>query len=232
MDKQTAIDKIRKCLALGKSSEPHEAAAALRQAQKLMEQFGIDQPELMAAGVSEGWAKSGATKTPTRYEVMLASTIASAFSCGLVFCRRLTKTASGIEGGYAFIGAEPAPDVATYTYTVLRRYLIKARSAYIKTALKRYSKNRTAAADMFCEGWIVAVRGLIVAVAPTAEQSRAIDAYMRINHAKTSVLTPREVTHGKNVSTHDHKYSGYVAGKSVSLNKGVSSGATVARLLG
>lgn len=32
MDKQTAISKIRKCMALAKSGEPHEAAAALRQA--------------------------------------------------------------------------------------------------------------------------------------------------------------------------------------------------------
>ena len=37
MDKKTAIDKIRKCLALSKSAEPHEAAAAMRQAQKAMD---------------------------------------------------------------------------------------------------------------------------------------------------------------------------------------------------
>lgn len=33
MTRDEALDKIRKCLALAASPEPHEAAAALRQAQ-------------------------------------------------------------------------------------------------------------------------------------------------------------------------------------------------------
>ena len=36
MDKQKIIDKIKKCMALGNSSNANEAAAALRQAQKMM----------------------------------------------------------------------------------------------------------------------------------------------------------------------------------------------------
>jgi hypothetical protein len=35
MDRETALTKIKKCLALAKSSNEHEAAAAMRQAQKL-----------------------------------------------------------------------------------------------------------------------------------------------------------------------------------------------------
>jgi hypothetical protein len=36
MDREKLMDKIQKCLRLAKSSEPAEAAAALRQAQKMM----------------------------------------------------------------------------------------------------------------------------------------------------------------------------------------------------
>lgn len=223
MDKEAAIKKIHKCLALASSSEPHEAAAAMRQAQTLMKQFGVEHPELLAAEVSEDWAKSSASKTPTRYEVVLASTVAGAFGCDLVFCRRLDKSGFAIEGGYAFIGVTPSPEVASYTYAVLRRQLLKARARYVKAALKRYSKNKTSAADLFCEGWIVAVRRLIAAVAPTAEQARAIDAYMRINHAALSALAPREAPNAKSLNAMDHKGSGYMEGQLARLDRSVTN---------
>lgn len=103
MDKQTAIGKIKKCLALAKSSEPHEAAAAMRQAQKLIEQFGIEHPELLAAGVGEVWSKSAAASRPVRYEVALASAVAEAYGCALLFTRRLNRARTDIDGGYSFI---------------------------------------------------------------------------------------------------------------------------------
>lgn len=228
MDKKTAIDKVRKCLALAKSGEPHEAAAAMRQAQKLMEQFGIEHPELMAAGVSEDWCKSACSSKPTRYEVVLASAVASAFACDIVFTRRLNKAAIRIDGGYSFIGIAPAPEVAGYTFVVLLRQLRKARTEYIRTALKRHRKNKTAAADQFCEGWVIAVRNLIAEVAPSAEQKEAIDTYMRINYARTATLEARQAqTAGGN---HDHRTSGYVEGKQAKLNRGVGAGQAVALL--
>lgn len=49
MDKSArdkALDKIRKCLALSKSANEHEAAAALRQAQKMMEMHGLSEDDL------------------------------------------------------------------------------------------------------------------------------------------------------------------------------------------
>ena len=50
MDRAKLLSKIEKCLRLSKSSEPHEAAAALRQAQKMMELHGISEAELGAVG--------------------------------------------------------------------------------------------------------------------------------------------------------------------------------------
>lgn len=41
-----ALDKIRKCLALSKSPNEHEAAAALRQAQALMKKFGLEEDDV------------------------------------------------------------------------------------------------------------------------------------------------------------------------------------------
>jgi len=47
------LGKIKKCLALATSSEPHEAAAAMRQAQKLMELHGIGQIDVKRSDIGE-----------------------------------------------------------------------------------------------------------------------------------------------------------------------------------
>lgn len=49
MDKKAAIEKIRKCLALAKSANEHEAAAALRQAQALMRKYGVEDGDILMA---------------------------------------------------------------------------------------------------------------------------------------------------------------------------------------
>ncbi|PIA66345.1 hypothetical protein CDR19_15110, partial [Ectopseudomonas toyotomiensis] len=39
MDRKKALDKVKKCLALANSSNPNEAAAAMRQARAMMEKY-------------------------------------------------------------------------------------------------------------------------------------------------------------------------------------------------
>lgn len=221
MDRETALQKIRKCLALAKSSEPHEAAAAMRQAQKLMQQFGIEHPEIQAASISEEWSRSGASKTPPRFEVHLASLICDTFGCAMIFKRQLSKSQCAIEGGYAFIAAAPIPEIAAYTFTVLRRQLLKARTEYIKTALKRHTKNKTAAADLFCHGWVRAVHRQVQQIVITPEQTDAINAYKRVNYAETSTLKTREREISGGGNTDAHVRNGFLEGRNARLNRAV-----------
>ena len=74
MDKNKAIEKIKKCLALAKSANENEAAIALRQAQALMREFQID-PDLL--DIAEASCDSKATKTPQAWEASLVLLIAS-----------------------------------------------------------------------------------------------------------------------------------------------------------
>lgn len=221
MDNAKIIDKIKKCLALANSSNPNEAATALRQAQILMDKYGIDHPELLAAGVSAEWVKSGAAKTPPAYEAGLANLVGNAFACKILFSGKFNGRSFEIEGGYKFIGCAPNPEVASYTYTVLVRQLRKARSEYIKTKLKRCGpKSKTARADQFCEGWVYAIRSKIQTVAPTPEQAQAIEAYFEKYIGETRSLEPRQhATRGAN----DDGHAGYVAGKNAVLNRGVGT---------
>ncbi|CAB3764189.1 DUF2786 domain-containing protein [Paraburkholderia humisilvae] len=224
MDKKTALNKIRKCLALAKSSEPHEAAAAMRQAQKLMREYGFEHPDLIAAGADEQWAKSASTKTPVWYEVGLASTCARAYGCEMVFSRRLNERTFGINGGYVFIGIAPAPEVCAYTFEVLGRQLRRARRHYIETELRRCGpNNKVARADEFCGGWVAAVEGQIQPTEQSAEQARIVDAYMRAHYAAMATMSPRSREVSRSASSVRDRSNGIVAGSGARVRPGVGS---------
>jgi len=222
MDKATALRRIQKCLALANSPEPHEAARALSQAQALMTQFGIEHPELLAAGVEREWAKSRATTRPPDYEAYLANVVAQAFGCDLVFSQKYVGMS--LRGGYNFIGVGPAAEVGCYTFTVLARKLTSARAAYTATALKRYRKNKVAAADAFCEGWVAAVRAQITKAVRSIEHETALAAYKDLHYQNTGTLktSSRELSERANPDV--HRYVGILEGRKAKVNEGIGAG--------
>ncbi|AJF00058.1 DUF2786 domain-containing protein [Pandoraea apista] len=231
MERNTAIDKIKKCLALGKSNNPHEAASAMRQAQKMMAAYGVSDDELLAAGVTEYWEKSGANRTPARYEAALARMIAKAFGCDLVFTQRLYGPRS-IKGGYAFVGVAPASQVACYSYGVLFRQLRRARAEFISTTLKRCGpRNKTARADVFCEGWVMSVRELVIPVELPESHSQAVAAYMRTNYAVTESMNPRQRVPGRHAYGAGDYTHGARTGRRATLHRGVGASVNTQQLL-
>lgn len=62
MDRNKALDKIKKCLRLATSANPNEAAAAMRQAQALMRKHGIGQDDVSMADVMECTAVAGSKR--------------------------------------------------------------------------------------------------------------------------------------------------------------------------
>jgi hypothetical protein len=90
MDNRKIMDKIRKCLALSQSANEHEAAAALRQAKKLMEAHNISAEDVKAAEVSEARVKAGACRNPVAWEGNLALTTGAVFNCTVIFAPGLS----------------------------------------------------------------------------------------------------------------------------------------------
>lgn len=222
MDRKTAVAKIRKCLNLARSAEAHEAAAALRQAQKLMAGFEIAEYELADAGVDEAWVKSSASARPARFEVRLASMVAGAFGCEIVFTRRLNASGTKIIGGYAFIGVAPAEQVASYAFTVLARQLRAARAHYVAATLRRcLPRNRTARADLFCEGWVAAARRLVQPAGVSELGAMRLEGYMRAHYADTSSMTPRARAVARHVDPLADRIQGFANGTTARLHGGL-----------
>ena len=154
MDKDDILRKIEKCLALAKSSEPAEAAAALRQAQALMREHGVSQLEAQAIGARECSVKAAAhaRRAGTKPTLPALWPMLSAASSSLRAAEssRWSSVAAGrllaqCRGGTVHPAGAPAADG-----TCPRR----AHQGQVE-ALR--PKNKTARADAFCQGWVAAI---------------------------------------------------------------------------
>lgn len=222
MDKASALGKIKKCLRLAKSANEHEAAAALRQAQKLMAEHGVNADDIDMMEVSEQLAKA-ATARLVNWEANLARKIADAFSCEVI--ARASRALKGWklqnEMYFAFIGCGPAPDIAQYAYQVLLRQCVSARSAHIKKQPKNCKPaTKTARGDAFAVAWVIGVGAQIERFALSETNARAIALYLEKHHpdVKTSKVTDR--ISGRNIRDGDID-AGLQAGRDAHLNRGV-----------
>jgi hypothetical protein len=210
------FDKIKKCLALAASSNPHEAAAALRQAQALMAKHRVTMTDIEAAAVSEAYAKAGAKTKPAEWESGLADLCGIAFGCDVLFAKTLTS-----GGQWLFIGTDAAPEMSGYAFEVLLRQIKKDRSAYIKDKIKRCKPaTKTQRADSYCDYWVFAARQHIDALARNPEQERAVQSYRNETIGNLSALSTRQRNSAKD-RRHDDARAGFAAGKEARLHQGV-----------
>jgi hypothetical protein len=157
MDRDRILDKIKKCLALSQSSEPAEAASALRQAQKMMELHGISQADVGRAQLGSAQVKSKASVSRIKdWELSLLSMTAKAFGCRLMWTNS-SSYAKDVFGTYTLIGLKHQVELAQYTCHVMQRKLIKARQQFVAELPERGREYKTRQADGFCHGWIQAV---------------------------------------------------------------------------
>lgn len=150
---------------------------------------------------------------------MLANVVADQFECRLVFTSRYVGIT--LCGGYSFIGTGASAEIAAYSFSVLSTQLKKARSEYTVTHLKRYRKNKVAAADEFCRGWVYAIRAGNMASAPPPEKTIAISAFVEQRYGKLNQLatSKRELAHeGRSA---EHSGNGYAEGRKAKVNTGL-----------
>lgn len=217
-ERDKIIDKVKKCMALAQSSSEHEAAAALRQAQKLMQAHGITDLDIEHADIQEEGTRAGAAQKPSRWECGLATRVADAFGCTVYLACDYPV------GQWVFVGAVPSGEIARYAFEVLFRQVKRARAHYIKTALKRCTTTRTRRADLFCEGWVVTATALVDGLVGNAAVLNRVAAYLEHKHELKS-LKGRDRNAGRNLSERDYgdMQAGRRAGQDAQLNRGVAA---------
>ena len=167
MDKKV-LGKIMKCLRLSASSEPHEAAAALRQAQALMRLHGVTDADLAVAAVQTERRPAGTgAQRPPQWYARLAKTVEATFGVAVLY------NAAAREVEFAGIDSDAA--IAAYAFCVLRRQVQSARRAYYVSLSVRLSvSSRTARADTYANAWVVAAAQELEALRPDRPAALAL----------------------------------------------------------
>jgi Protein of unknown function (DUF2786) len=179
MADKTIMARLKKLLALSKSSNPHEAALALERAQLLMEEHGVSEDDLALADIGEFPSISLTTAiNPPDYLWNLAGMVCGTFGVQTIF-------ASG-SGRYKFFGRIERAEVAAYTFDVLGRQLRSARLQFLKQQNKRVKRTtKIARADSYAEGWVRAasVKARRLAVSP--QEQKLLEAFSARTYGET-----------------------------------------------
>ena len=170
MDRSKVLDKIKKCLALGKSPNEHEAAAAMRQAQKLMLLHDISEREIGAIGYTRETVKTTiqcGKVLPTTLSVVV-QLVRSAFGVQAVIGRG--KRVSDYNYDIEYFGPEHRVMLAGYAHVVIQRAVDSAWKTYL--AENPHVKGRQGARAGFYIGWVDGVRETVESfVVPPEEEA-------------------------------------------------------------
>lgn len=211
MTRKDLIAKIRKCLALAKSANEHEAAAALAMAAKLAAEHEID---LTLIEIEEHVSRASRTLRPPKWQTILSAAVARALGCHKYI---------NADGDIAFVGRLAAPEIAAYAFAVLRRQLLAVRSDYIAKHLRRCRPGRKRArADIYCEGWTSAVFRKIAAIAPEVPEDDAISSWLAVNVPDLVTIAARSASAGGAAADRDY-WRGFDRGSDAQLNRGMGA---------
>lgn len=216
------LDKIKKCLALANSSNAHEAASAMRQAQKLMEIHGVTTDDVAISDVESHTAKAGAGRTPPSHVAMLANMVASAFGAEIVYCPRYDG--ERWIGRVEFYGVNGAAEVAGYAFEVLGRQLKRDRNAYLATLNKRIKRaTKVRRGDLYAQAWVNTVARQVTSHQRSDAENQIIEAY-KAKRWETPLETGKARDNTKGMRSHDVDalYRGREDGRKVNFHQGVT----------
>lgn len=212
--RKALLAKIRKCLALGKSSNEAEAAAALTKARELMDAYGLTAEDVELSEISEEIAKGNRAQTPPLWENTLCLVVQRALGVQAIL---------GRLGEWHFIGAGAAAQVASYAFAVLFRQLKAARAEYTRTRLKRCGLARKRQrADVFSEAWATAVFVQINRLMPEKPKDAALGNFITRHFGEVSTVNAREAS-TKGRGTDQDYWAGHVQGQKVELHNAVGA---------
>lgn len=212
------LRKIEKCLALSRSSNEHEAAAALRQAKALMEKHQLTMADVEMNKIDVVTSGSVRTKIPPKWKVDLYLVAALAFGCSL-FSR---------GGQMTLVGPAPGPEVAKYALEVLLRQLELNKKVFLNKViadnphLSRSQKIRLGKG--YSEGWACGCRGVVetfaAALSPDARQQHEDRLRQHFNLNKVHRASKQKSALASDVGLFAGKV-GYSAGKDAKIHAGM-----------
>lgn len=168
------IRKIKHCLALANSANEHEAAAAMRQARKLMQKYRISDADIQISDVHKTESDHGTARLPGWARV-LSGVVAKAFNCQAFTQTRWDRTAGKWRAVAMFIGVTPAPEIAKYAYDTLHFKVSQARKEYIagirKGSIRPGRFTPETRGNHYAEAWVSEVNSKLSELIPEPDET-------------------------------------------------------------
>lgn len=171
--REKLLSRLKKCMALSASPEPHEAAAAMRHAQALMKELGITEDDLEALEIHDAVIKTREGFGACRVMSHLVSMVMTAFGVEAVNER---NPGSANRLNVRYVGPRDRVVMAEYAHRVVWRAVTAAWEAHLEA--KPYIKGQAGRRQSFCIGWLSEVRAKVQELAPTASESSAMRKWM------------------------------------------------------
>lgn len=162
-------ERLKKCLALRASPEPHEAAAALRQAQALMRELGITEDDLEGLETADATVKTREGFGACRTMQFLTSIIMGAFGVSVVYER---NPGSANRLNVRYFGPRSRVMLAEYAHKVVWRAMQQSWDDFLTR--RPWLKGDGGKRQAFHIGWLCAVSEKVEAIAPTEAEERSI----------------------------------------------------------
>lgn len=212
MDRAKLLDKIQKCLALSKSPEPHEAAAALRQAQKLIDKHGVTDAELgLASYASEKVdCPVQAGKTLPEYLAVLTSLLQRAFGVRVTVHREIRV--SDASWCVTYYGKADRVALSAYTHPVVWRAMHGAWNRHLK--LNPHLKGERGGRGGFLVGWLFGVERSVSELGMSEDEKVELQKYLE--------QEVPSITESKPVKSSEVKYNGEALRAGVRASKDFS----------
>lgn len=216
--KNKAMERLKKLLALSRSSNEHEAAAALSKAQELMRELSVSEDDLELAdyaAVEVDCLLFRPSYSMPVYVSSLIRLVSKSFSCRAFWYEQHAQYR------LTWLGQSSKAEVSAYSWTVLAR-LIKAKRAHYKFAAMLGTHTpgkREALADIYCEGWVSGVSQNILPEGLSDKEQRLLDLFVKQKFPHTTdakrrgaVLTGQDVNAAYNAGQKDGRKTHLHAG--------------------
>ncbi|MFK0090686.1 DUF2786 domain-containing protein [Pseudomonas sp. NPDC090755] len=238
---ERVIRKIKRCLALSKSSNENEAATAMRQAQSLMREYRLTEMDVRLSDVGEVESEKARAKRRPTWDRHLSSIVAKAFGVRSLSRRHWCDSTARVVDRAMFVGVTPAPQIALYAYEALLTKLTLARREYVsqvRAGKRRSSYSPETAGDHFALAWVSAVHGKIHELVPRGEEDPALAQHSNGRDLVAveaqdkalieQYLAGREIGKARKVREIDldlnAQIAGLLAGQRVELHPGLATG--------
>ena len=204
MDKNKALDKIKKCLALSKSANANEAATALRQAQALMAKFNLTEADVELQGYGFSQVDVPIQANKKKIPVVLSTLIniiEKAFGVQPIISYRIGVSDTSYRIKY--MGPKHRLEMAAYAHTVVYRAMEAAWRDHLKA--HPYLRGERSARTSFQIGWLYEVENKVDAIGFTEEEKAAMKALEVATYGKSLAKS----------TTNDQRLDGILLGAGV-----------------